>query len=485
MRIFDMIFAFLLTANFVLPIYGFGEIEVEDDAFYEGSDLEELDLKAWVQKVPIHFQPEGQSENEAIKKDIQAVLLEVFKNYPDILKGLIEGDENHYRFLDHEDEVLEHFSITVSDDNEYFEAHDHVAGFCRSTGDKNAIVIKKEHFMSEDPIGLSTLVHEIGHAVYNYYSIHKPERFAILEARLKRAYENSIAKGLWQIQALPGMMGPSITHYARESMHEYWAEGVRIFANHLNPTDAYFINSEQKLLGKEFLQSYDTELYELISKFFNIEASRRPNFLHKNNLKKSSRNGGGYRLRSASEAQKRGHRSSANYPDRISHKGLSIISSQEPYPTKARQQQLARQSRRGKMTSLPEAQAHKDNDFSAKYLDDELALQASPEDFSEYDRFFELLENEFSADEEGAQRGESVRTRNNNFINLLNKSEFIQNRMTRKALLYYLMKHPEKKNLLAVILAELSWSERLLLWLSQLGSFGKWLAELLFLGGSD
>lgn len=75
----------------MLSVYSFDGIEIEDESFYSDAASEELTLKQWVDQVPIRFHPEGVSENNLIKKDIQDVLLEVFKNYPDILKGLIEG----------------------------------------------------------------------------------------------------------------------------------------------------------------------------------------------------------------------------------------------------------------------------------------------------------------------------------------------------------------------------------------------------------
>lgn len=280
MSIVYMFFAFLvffLNAGIMLrSSYGFGDFAVEEEGVDENSFSESINLKSYVYQVPIYFKPENQPQNKDIRKEIQDVLLEVFKNHADILKALMEGDDALYHFENLEDEAREHFSITVNDEHEYFEDHEHVVGFCRHAGDKNAIFLRKEHFLTKDATGSSTLVHEIGHAVYNYYTTRDGKGFGSLHFDLEAAYQNALSKGLWEIETTQGFQGPEMKHYAIESLFEYWAEGVRVFANYLTKNDFYFLNSKQKNSGKELLRQYDPRLYQVIQKWFNIDGQHRP-----------------------------------------------------------------------------------------------------------------------------------------------------------------------------------------------------------------
>lgn len=382
--------------------------------------------------------------------------------------------------------MVEHFSITVTDDNEYFETHDHVAGFCRRAGDKNVIFLKKEHFMSETPTGLSTLVHELGHAVYNYYSIHKPQSFAILESSLKRVYYQALNKGLWQKESPPGTMGTSITHYARESMFEYWAEGVRIFANYLNISDSDFLDTERKISGREFLKEYDPELYRIICKWFNIEESRQAHFFPKNNSKKSSSNRGGYRLSSASPLpQKPLDKQSVGLASFFSSYPEYQNPKQKIQPLYGMSDRRLAISYRNTTSAVNNAQFKNSNSLPLESYDFENPQSDSVEDFtiedcSEYETFFEILENEnaFTGSQSGASREKFL-------CKFLTQSNVLKKSIDRKKFFYWLLKNPDKKHLMQLLYQDLSWSERLFLWLSQLGDFGQWLAEVLFLVGSD
>ena len=111
----------------------------------------------------------------------------------------------------------------------------------------------------DDPYkGESIFIHEFAHTIYNMGITAVDKDFA---PTLKSAYQNALAKGLWE------------NTYSATGMEEYWAEGVQSWFNaNLESTPANGIHNQVNT--RRELKRYDLGLAKLIAQIFPDERWR-------------------------------------------------------------------------------------------------------------------------------------------------------------------------------------------------------------------
>ncbi len=110
----------------------------------------------------------------------------------------------------------------------------------------------EENVLSYDGDPYSTeniLIHEFAHNIHLRGLVNVDPTF---DDRLKQAYDDAIADGLWK------------TKYASTNHHEYWAEGVQSWFNNNRPPD----HDHNHVDTREELRDYDPKLAELCEEVF-------------------------------------------------------------------------------------------------------------------------------------------------------------------------------------------------------------------------
>jgi alpha-glucosidase len=119
-----------------------------------------------------------------------------------------------------------------------------LGGKITSCGEENLLNLKGDRYAKEN-----ILVHEFAHSIHEIGLKVVDPKF---DAKLKAAYDQALAKGLWK------------KTYAATNHKEYWAEGVQSYFDCNNPPNAVHndINTREKLA------KYDPGLFELIDGVF-------------------------------------------------------------------------------------------------------------------------------------------------------------------------------------------------------------------------
>jgi photosystem II stability/assembly factor-like uncharacterized protein len=126
-------------------------------------------------------------------------------------------------------------------DKEYWDRRARgMGGRLSSCGEENLLNLKGDRYGREN-----ILIHEFNHAVHRYGLREVDPTF---DRRLREAYKNAVAEGLWK--------GTYLTTNAAE----YWAEGVQAYFDCMRPQ--YGANTREKL------QKYDAGLFALVDEVY-------------------------------------------------------------------------------------------------------------------------------------------------------------------------------------------------------------------------
>src|ERR1700722_16379726 len=111
-----------------------------------------------------------------------------------------------------------------------------LGGKLSSCGEENLLNLQGDRYRLEN-----ILIHEFNHAIHQQGLRVVDPTF---NARLKKAYDNAIAKGLWK------------GTYVASNPAEYWAEGAQAYFDCMRPQ--FGANTREKL------EKYDGELFQLV-----------------------------------------------------------------------------------------------------------------------------------------------------------------------------------------------------------------------------
>ena len=126
-------------------------------------------------------------------------------------------------------------------DKEYWDKRARgMGGKLSSCGEENLLNLKGDHYGKEN-----ILIHEFNHAVHQQGLRVVDPTF---NDRLKDAYKNAMAKGLWN------------GTYVATNPAEYWAEGVQAYFDCMRPQ--FGANTREKL------EKYDAGLFELVDEVY-------------------------------------------------------------------------------------------------------------------------------------------------------------------------------------------------------------------------
>src|SRR5262245_48314079 len=115
-----------------------------------------------------------------------------------------------------------------------------LGGRLSSCGEENLLNLRGDRYNREN-----ILIHEFNHAVHNYGRRAVDRTF---DRRLREAYKDAMAKGLWK------------GTYLATNAGEYWAEGVQAYFDCMRPQ--YGANTREKL------QKYDPALFGLVDEVY-------------------------------------------------------------------------------------------------------------------------------------------------------------------------------------------------------------------------
>lgn len=120
-----------------------------------------------------------------------------------------------------------------------------------SCGEEDLLEFPGEPYWAEN-----VFIHEFAHTIH---LVGMDERF---DKRLQEVYDNAMKQQRWQNAVKDGAAMPA---YAAQNHHEYWAEGVQSYfgcnCDHADP-------SHNGINGREQLQAYDPELFDLVEEVF-------------------------------------------------------------------------------------------------------------------------------------------------------------------------------------------------------------------------
>lgn len=183
----------------------------------------------------------------ALKEAAYLVKL-MLANRPDVRKAMVDSG-SRLIIMAHDEfttEVPEHSHMRPKD---FWDARARGLGGSRtdpvcSCGEENLLGYHGDPYAAEN-----ILIHEFAHNIHLRGLVRVDPTF---DDRLRAAYENAMAAGLWK------------TKYASTNRNEYWAEGVQSWFNNNRPPD----HDHNHVDTREELKEYDPGLSALCEEVF-------------------------------------------------------------------------------------------------------------------------------------------------------------------------------------------------------------------------